>query len=61
MQTFRTEGGIYELASTLAYAPKPYLALALGYHFLFGRDRTINERGLFAKTPRISILPMRKI
>ena len=45
LQTFRTEGGIYELASTLAYAPKPYLALALGYHFLLGRDRTINGAG----------------
>lgn len=45
VQTFKTEGGIYELASTLAYAPKPFIALALGYHFLLGRDRIINGAG----------------
>jgi len=43
VQTFTTEGGIYELAGTLAYAPKPFLALALGYHFLIGRERTIES------------------
>jgi hypothetical protein len=41
-QTYTTEGGLYELATTLAYAPKPFLAVALGYHFLLGRERTIN-------------------
>jgi hypothetical protein len=43
IQSFTTEGGIYELGSTLAYAPKPYLALALGYHFLIGRERRIKS------------------
>ncbi|HKP94664.1 MAG TPA: hypothetical protein VJ385_02800 [Fibrobacteria bacterium] len=50
IQSFTTEGGIYELAATLAYAPKPYLALALGYHFLLGRERTI-ESAAFNQNP----------
>lgn len=41
VQSFTTEGGIYELGGTLAYAPTPYLALSLGYHFLIGRERSI--------------------
>jgi len=53
-KTFTTEGGIYELAGTLAYAPKPFLALALGYHFLIGRERTIESTPL-TKTPAMAI------
>ncbi len=45
LESFTTEGGIYELAGTLAYAPKPFLALALGYHFIIGRERTIIPAG----------------
>jgi hypothetical protein len=55
LQTFKTEGGIYELASTLAYSPKPFLALALGYHFLMGRDRTINGAGFTQNTNDIDL------
>jgi hypothetical protein len=43
IQSLTTEGGLYELASTLAYAPKPYIAVALGYHFLIGRERNIES------------------
>ena len=43
VQTFTTEGGLYELAATLAYAPKPWIALALGYNFLIGRERAIES------------------
>lgn len=50
LESFTTEGGIYELASTVAYAPKPFLALALGYHFLIGRERTIESAG-FTQNP----------
>jgi hypothetical protein len=42
-ESYTTEGGLYELAATLAYSPKPFLAVALGYHFLTGRERTIND------------------
>jgi hypothetical protein len=42
-ESYTTEGGIYELATTVAYSPKPFLALALGYHFLLGRERTIES------------------
>ncbi len=50
VESYTTEGGIYELAGTLAYAPKPFLALALGYHFLIGKERTI-ESGAFNQNP----------
>lgn len=40
-QSFTTEGGIYELATTLAYAPKPWIAVALGYNFMIGRERNL--------------------
>jgi hypothetical protein len=43
IQSFTTEGGMYELGSTLAYAPMPSLAFALGYNFLIGRERTIES------------------
>ncbi|MEO7778423.1 MAG: hypothetical protein ABIY63_12900 [Fibrobacteria bacterium] len=49
-ESFTTEGGIFELATTVAYAPKPFLALALGYHFLLGRERTI-ESAAFNQNP----------
>ena len=42
-QTFTTEGGIYELGGTLAYAPKPWLAMALGYNLMIGRERNIES------------------
>lgn len=41
VQSFTTEGGIYELATTLAYAPKPWIAVALGYNFMIGRERNL--------------------
>jgi hypothetical protein len=42
VQSFHAEGGIYDLALTYAYAPLPFLALSVGYHFLLGRERLIN-------------------
>ncbi|MDB5106736.1 MAG: hypothetical protein JWP91_4425 [Fibrobacteres bacterium] len=50
IESFTTEGGLYELAATLAYAPKPFLALALGYHFLIGRERTIEPASFTQNT-----------
>ena len=43
VQSPTTEGGLYELGTTLAYAPKPYLAMAVGYHFMIGRERDIES------------------
>jgi hypothetical protein len=42
-QSFDAEGGIYELAGTVAYAPVHWLALSLGYNFLIGRERFIES------------------
>lgn len=41
VQSFTTEGGIYELATSLAYAPKPWIGVALGYNFMIGRERNL--------------------
>jgi hypothetical protein len=35
------EGGLYEVGTTIAYAPIPILSLALGYNYMLGRERNI--------------------
>lgn len=50
VQSFRTEGGLYELGTTVAYAPTSWLALSVGYNFLLGRERTI-EPARFDQNP----------
>lgn len=50
VQTFTTEGGLYEAAVTYALAPIPSLAIGLGYHYYLGRERLI-ERGDFDNDP----------
>lgn len=42
-QSAELEGGIYELAGTVAYAPIHSLALSLGYNFIMGRERFIES------------------
>lgn len=43
VQSFSTEGGLYELSATVAYAPLNWLAVSVGYNFLLGRDRYIES------------------
>lgn len=43
IQSTSLEGGIYELAGTLAYAPVQWLALSVGYNFMIGRERIIES------------------
>lgn len=43
VQSLTFEGGLYEIAGTLAYAPIPMLSIALGYHLLLGRERSIES------------------
>lgn len=50
VQSFSAQGGLYELAGTVAYAPAHWLALSLGYNFLIGRDRFI-ESAKFDQNP----------
>ncbi|MBW8887206.1 MAG: hypothetical protein JF616_05535 [Fibrobacteres bacterium] len=50
MQSFSAQGGLYELAGTVAYAPAHWLALSLGYNFLIGRERFI-ESAKFDNNP----------
>ncbi len=50
IQSIDAEGGLYEIAGTIAYAPMPILSLALGYHFILGRERTI-ESSVFNGSP----------
>lgn len=50
VQSLKAEGGLYELAATVAYAPTPWLALSLGYNFMTGRDRWI-ESARFDNSP----------
>lgn len=42
VQSVDVEGGLYEVGGTLAYSPLPMLSLALGYHYILGRERSIN-------------------
>jgi long-chain fatty acid transport protein len=51
VQSFDAEGGLYEVGGTLAYAPMNTLALSLGYHFILGRERTI-ESSVFNSSPQ---------
>lgn len=50
VQTFSTEGGLYEAAFTYAFSPIPSLALGLGYHYYMGRERLI-EKAKFTDDP----------
>jgi hypothetical protein len=50
VQSTNMEGGIYELAGTVAYAPIHSLALSLGYNFMIGRERFI-EPARFDNNP----------
>jgi hypothetical protein len=43
LQSTDMEGGLYELAGTVAYAPIHSLALSLGYNVLMGRERFIES------------------
>jgi hypothetical protein len=43
VQSTDMEGGIYELAGTVAYAPIHSLALSIGYNFMMGRERFIES------------------
>jgi hypothetical protein len=43
VESFRVEGGLYEVGATLAYAPMPIFSIALGYHYILGRERTIES------------------
>jgi long-chain fatty acid transport protein len=43
IQSYETEGGLYEFGTSLAWAPKNYLAFALGWNFVLGRERTIQS------------------
>jgi long-chain fatty acid transport protein len=49
-QSFGTEGGLYELSATVAYAPATWLALSVGYNFILGRERFI-ESAAFDRNP----------
>src|SRR5690606_34859391 len=50
IQSFATEGGLYEFAATVAYAPTSFLALSLGYNLMLGRERII-ESAVFNQDP----------
>jgi long-chain fatty acid transport protein len=43
VQTFSTEGGLYEAAAFYALAPLPSLAISLGFHYYMGRERLIES------------------
>lgn len=43
VQTFSSEGGLYEAAFTYALSPIPSLAIGLGYHYYMGRERLIED------------------
>jgi hypothetical protein len=43
VQSTDMEGGLYELAGTVAYAPIHSLALSIGYNFMMGRERFIES------------------
>lgn len=43
VQTFSSEGGLYEAAAFYAIAPVPSFAVALGYHYFMGRERLIES------------------
>ncbi|GEM_PF-1290151 len=43
VQSFIAQGGLYEVGGVLAYSPLPQLSLSLGYHFILGRERTIES------------------
>lgn len=43
VQSFTAEGGLYEVGGMVAYSPIPALSLSLGYHFILGRERTIES------------------
>lgn len=55
VETFSSEGGLYEAAITYAYSPIPSLALGVGYHYYMGRERLI-EKADFTGDPADSIL-----
>jgi long-chain fatty acid transport protein len=50
VQTFSTEGGLYEAAAFYAIAPVPSVAISLGYHYFLGRERLI-ESAVFTGDP----------
>jgi hypothetical protein len=43
IEAFNAEGGLYEVGGSLAYAPMTILSLSLGYHYILGRERTIES------------------
>jgi len=43
LESIDYEGGTYEVGGNIAYAPVNWLSLAVGYHAILGRERTIDK------------------
>lgn len=50
IQGLNAEGGLYEVGTNIAFAPMPMLAVAIGYNYMLGRERTI-ESTKFTSNP----------